>query len=149
MALGITNITHDPLRRLGLSIFGPGTHIEKEALYYSALPVGGTPLSGANTYQLTFTKGQLPPVEAFWSLIMYGPNSQLVANPINRYELASHNPTDLNREQDRAGHDWRAAIDGLRPHTQRLWQRLPPPDQKAAITASPSNCKHATVAERH
>ncbi len=37
------------------------------------------------------------------------------------------------REQDRAGHDWRAAIDGLRPHTQRLWQRLPPSDQKAAI----------------
>ena len=85
VVLGITNITHDPLRRLGLTIYGPGTHIEKEALYYSALPVGGTPLSGANTYQLTFTKDQLPPVEAFWSLIMYGPNNQLVANAINRY----------------------------------------------------------------
>ena len=100
VVLGITDITHDPLRRLGLAIYGPGTHIEKEALYYSALPVGGTPLSGANTYQLTFAKGQLPPVEAFWSLIMYGPNSQLVANPINRYELASHNPTDLNYASD-------------------------------------------------
>ena len=100
VVLGITNITHDPLRRLGLTIYGPGTHIEKEALYYSALPVGGTPLSGANTYQLTFTKDQLPPVEAFWSLIMYGPNNQLVANAINRYELASHNPTDLNYASD-------------------------------------------------
>ncbi len=100
VVLGITDITHDPLRRLGLAIYGPGTHIEKEALYYSALPVGGTPLSGANTYQLTFAAGQLPPVEAFWSLIMYGPNSQLVANPINRYELASHNPTDLDYAPD-------------------------------------------------
>jgi hypothetical protein len=100
VVLGITDITHDPLRRLGLTIYGPGTHIEKEALYYSALPVGGTPLSGANTYQLTFTKNQLPPVEAFWSLIMYGPNSELVANPINRYELASHNPADLNYASD-------------------------------------------------
>ena len=100
VVLGITDITHDPLRRLGLTIYGPGTHIEKEALYYSALAVGGTPLSGANTYQLTFAEGQLPPVEAFWSLIMYGPNSQLVANPINRYELASHNPTDLNYASD-------------------------------------------------
>ncbi len=100
VVLGITDITHDPLRRLGLTIYGPGTHIEKEALYYSALPVGGTPLSGANTYQLTFTKSQLPPVEAFWSLIMYGSNNELVANPINRYELASHNPTDLNYASD-------------------------------------------------
>ncbi|MGO9904596.1 MAG: DUF1254 domain-containing protein [Solirubrobacteraceae bacterium] len=100
VVLGITDITHDPLRRLGLTIYGPGTHIEKEALYYSALPVGGTPLSGANTYQLRFAKGQLPPVEAFWSLIMYGANNELVANPINRYELASHNPTDLNYASD-------------------------------------------------
>jgi hypothetical protein len=100
VVLGITNITHDPLRRLGLTIYGPGTHIEKEALYFSALPVGGAPLTGANPYQLTFTKGQLPPVEAFWSLIMYGPNNELVANPINRYELASHNPTDLDYASD-------------------------------------------------
>ena len=100
VVLGITDITHDPLRRLGLTVYGPGTQIEKEALYYSALPVGGTALSGANTYQLTFTSGQLPRVEAFWSLIMYGPNNQLVANPINRYELASHNPTDLNYASD-------------------------------------------------
>jgi hypothetical protein len=100
VVLGITDITHDPLRRLGLTIYGPGTHIEKEALYYSALPVGGTPLSGANTYQLTFAKGELPPVKAFWSLIMYGPNSELVANPIDRYELASHNPTDLSYASD-------------------------------------------------
>jgi hypothetical protein len=100
VVLGITDITHDPLRRLGLTIFGPGTHIEKEALYYSALPVGGAPLSGANTYQLVFAEGELPPVEAFWSLIMYGPNNQLVANPISRYELASHNPTDLSYASD-------------------------------------------------
>jgi hypothetical protein len=100
VVLGVTDITHDPLRRLGLTIYGPGTHIEKEALYYSALPVGGTPLSGTNAYQLTFTKDQLPPVEAFWSLIMYGANNELVANPINRYELASHNPTDLNYASD-------------------------------------------------
>ena len=100
VVLGVTDITHDPLRRLGLTIFGPGTHIEKEALYYSALPVGGIPLSGANTYQLAFTAHQLPPVEAFWSLIMYGANNELVANAINRYELASHNPTDLNYASD-------------------------------------------------
>ena len=40
---------------------------------------------------LTFPKGQLPPVEAFWSLILYDATTfWLVANPINRYEVASH-----------------------------------------------------------
>lgn len=100
VVLGVTNITHNPLKRLGLVVYGPGTHIEKEALYFSALPVGGQPLDGTNTYTLTFAAGQAPPVRAFWSLIMYDTNQQLVANPINRYELASHNPTDLSYAPD-------------------------------------------------
>ncbi|ADB50850.1 FAD/NAD(P)-binding protein [Conexibacter woesei] len=29
------------------------------------------------------------------------------------------------RDAQRAGHDWRDAIDGVRPHVQRLWQSLP------------------------
>ena len=37
-----------------------------------------------------FAPGQLPPVNAFWSLTMYElPQSLLVANPINRYLLNS------------------------------------------------------------
>ena len=37
-----------------------------------------------------FAKGDLPPVNAFWSLTMYEmPQSLLVANPINRYLLNS------------------------------------------------------------
>ncbi|MBK8158804.1 MAG: FAD/NAD(P)-binding protein [Rhodospirillaceae bacterium] len=30
---------------------------------------------------------------------------------------------------ERAGVGWRAAIDGLRPHTQRLWQEMPHPER--------------------
>jgi hypothetical protein len=39
-----------------------------------------------HNYTLTFPKGQLPPVNAFWSLTMYDGKSQLlIENPINRY----------------------------------------------------------------
>lgn len=36
--------------------------------------------------------------------------------------------------QCEGGHDCRAVIDGLRPHTNELWQRLPLADQRKAIT---------------
>ena len=47
-------------------------------------------LSGANRYTLRFAPGDLPPVNAFWSLTMYSqPESLLVANPIDRYLMNS------------------------------------------------------------
>ena len=42
------------------------------------------------SYTYRFASGQLPPVNAFWSLTMYElPQSLLVANPINRYLINS------------------------------------------------------------
>jgi hypothetical protein len=88
---GVQSITHDPLTRAALSIYGPGTHIAKEALYFNAAATGGGALTGAHDYTLTFPAGQLPPVGAFWSVILYDATTfWLVANPINRYEVASH-----------------------------------------------------------
>jgi hypothetical protein len=47
-------------------------------------------LNGASKYTMRFAPGQLPPVNAFWSLTMYRmPESLLVANPIDRYLLNS------------------------------------------------------------
>ncbi len=43
--------------------------------------------TGRNKYTLHFPKGQLPKVNAFWSLTMYGMDFCLVDNPINRYSL--------------------------------------------------------------
>ena len=47
----------------------------------------GQPLDASKyNYTLTFPAGQLPPVNAFWSVTMYDGKSQLlIQNPINRY----------------------------------------------------------------
>jgi len=51
----------------------------------------GTPLDGSkHNYTLTFPAGQLPPVNAFWSVTMYDGKTQfLIKNPINRYLINS------------------------------------------------------------
>ncbi len=51
----------------------------------------GEPLDGSkHNYTLTFPGGQLPPVNAFWSVTMYDGKTQfLIENPINRYLVNS------------------------------------------------------------
>ncbi len=51
----------------------------------------GKPLDGSqHNYTLTFPAGQLPPVNAFWSVTMYDGKTQLlIENPINRYLINS------------------------------------------------------------
>ncbi len=41
---------------------------------------------------LHFDKGETPPVNAFWSVTMYGSDSFFVDNPINRYAISSWMP---------------------------------------------------------
>ena len=61
----------------------------------------GNSLSGASKYTLTFAKGELPPVHAFWSLTMYGlPKSLLVENPLNRYLINSPMLPNMKKSSD-------------------------------------------------
>ena len=51
---------------------------------------GNKPDTSTNRYTLTFAKGQLPPVNAFWSVTMYDGKTQLlIDNPIDRYLINS------------------------------------------------------------
>jgi hypothetical protein len=63
-----------------------------EAMYplTTTLP-DGEPLDGSkHNYTLTFSAGQFPPVNAFWSVTMYDGKTQLlIENPINRYLINS------------------------------------------------------------
>jgi hypothetical protein len=74
-----------------------------EALY----PIAYTDRSGAkldgdkNRYSITFPDGQLPPVNAFWSVTMYDARTQLlVANPIDRYLINSPMLPNLKKNAD-------------------------------------------------
>jgi hypothetical protein len=59
----------------------------EEATYpFTRKDVSGNTLNGSHKYTITFPAGQLPPVDAFWSVTMYDGKTQLlIKNPINRY----------------------------------------------------------------
>jgi hypothetical protein len=73
------------LYRMAAAVLGIWGNSKQEAMYPAyAVDSKGQKLDGANRYTLRFAPGQLPPVNAFWSLTMYElPSSLLVANPIN------------------------------------------------------------------
>jgi len=74
-----------------------------EAVYPTYLvDAEGQPLNAStNRYTMTFADGQLPPVEAFWSLTMYDGATQLfIDNPIDRYLLNSSMMDDLRMSDD-------------------------------------------------
>ena len=74
--------------RAGWTFFGVGGNLIEDACYPLAVTDGqGDPLDSSHHYTLHFGPGQIPPVNAFWSLTMYDPESYLVPNPINRYAL--------------------------------------------------------------
>ncbi len=77
------------LQRATITYFGLGCNRTADAVYpTSEADVDGKPYDGANRYTLTFPKGQLPPVDGFWSLTMYNGEYFFVDNPLNRYTLS-------------------------------------------------------------
>ncbi len=87
-----TFLKNDYVARATGTQVGIGANSREEAMY----PIldndaDGQPLDGSKgRYVLRFAKGQLPPVNAFWSATMYDlPGQLLVKNPINRYLINS------------------------------------------------------------
>lgn len=74
-----------------------------EAMYpFTREDAQGQPLDGSkHKYSLTFAKGELPPVNAFWSVTMYDGKTQLlVANPLNRYLINSPMLAGMKKNPD-------------------------------------------------
>jgi hypothetical protein len=62
---------------------------------------GKKPDTSASRYTLTFSAGQLPPVNAFWSVTMYhGKTQLLIENTINRYLINSPMLPDMKKNAD-------------------------------------------------
>lgn len=73
---------------LGLGALHP-----EECLYLGARQdTSGQPLDGKKRYVLRFPAGQLPAVDAFWSLTAYDAEQFLIENPLERYSVGDRTP---------------------------------------------------------
>lgn len=91
------------LYRFAAAVLGIFGNSKQEAMYpIYKIDDKGENLDGSKaSYTLHFSKDNLPPVNAFWSLTMYKmPESYLVENPINRYLINSAMLADLKRDAD-------------------------------------------------
>ena len=87
------------LKRAIVAMVGLGANQPEDAIY--PVNVGdseGMPMQAENNYVLHFSKDEVPPVEAFWSLTMYDVEGFQVVNPINRFALGDRNPLKFNRD---------------------------------------------------
>jgi hypothetical protein len=79
--------------RAQVALLGLAANLPADTIYPTAyVDAEGQGLSGAKRYVLHFDKDQLPPVNAFWSVTMYTPDSFFVPNEIARYALSSWMP---------------------------------------------------------
>lgn len=67
--------------------------------FYTDFDNSGAPLNGSHRYEVTFAKGEEPPVQGFWSLTLYNQHHLFSANTLNRYSLGTKNK-DLKRNAD-------------------------------------------------
>ena len=83
------------------SFKGISPNFPKEGRYFNRSKSAEGTLMDASQfdYRLTFPAGKLPPVDAFWSITMYGLDANLVDNPINRYSIGNRS-SDLKYAAD-------------------------------------------------
>ena len=82
----------DYVQRALVTAIGLGANRPQDAIYpTSQKDADEKEYDGNKKYVMHFDKGQMPPVNAFWSLTMYDAGFFFVPNPINRYTLSSRN----------------------------------------------------------
>ncbi len=87
------------LKRAILAQQGLGANVPEDAIYPINLgDESGKPLDGANEYTMTFEKGAMPPVNAFWSVTLYDSDGFQVGNSLNRFAVSSWMPFKYNAD---------------------------------------------------
>jgi hypothetical protein len=117
----------DWLKRAAAAKGGIFGNSADEAMYPLTKVTGnGETLDGSkHNYTLTFAKGSLPPVNAFWSVTMYDGKTQfLIDNPINRYLINSPMLPGLKKNSDGS-------------LTLYIQKDVPSPDKKANWLPAP------------
>jgi len=96
---GIGTYGTDYLRRAAIAYAGLGAGVPEDVMYpVTSIDSKGRALDGDEDYVLHFDKGQLPPVNAFWSLVVYGPNQTFTANQANKYAIHSTDSLKYNTD---------------------------------------------------
>ncbi|WP_315986497.1 DUF1254 domain-containing protein [Microvirga sp. Mcv34] len=86
-------------KRATVAAFGLGANLPQDAVYpMTSVDSSGRKLTGTERYVIHFDKGQLPPVDGFWSLTMYDSQFFFVDNPLNRYTLSERNRLAQNQD---------------------------------------------------
>lgn len=92
-SLGLGRYGHGHLLRACVAMKGLGALAADEAVYASAdFDDAGQPLDGRRGYEIYFPPGQLPPVDALWSISLYGADRYFAANPIGRHAIGDRTP---------------------------------------------------------
>jgi hypothetical protein len=128
-------------QRAMITWYGLGANRPQDAVY----PTSEGPdilkkYSGDHKYTIHFNKGEMPPVDGFWSLTMYDANYFFVPTAIDRYTLSQRNKfktnadgsVDLYIQKDSPGKDkeanWLPAPAGPFVLMMRLyWPKETPP----------------------
>lgn len=92
---GIGTYGTDYTRRAAVAYVGLGARTPEDVIYpVSVCDNQGRPLDSRYKYILHFDKGQLPPSNAYWSLVLYDARQGFAHNELDRYAL---NSTDALR----------------------------------------------------
>jgi hypothetical protein len=87
----------DYIQRALIAAIGLGANRPQDTFYAISVADGaGQPYSGNFRYVLHFPPGQLPSVNAFWSLTLYDADYFFVENALGRYTLGSRDELKLN-----------------------------------------------------
>jgi len=78
---------------------GLGANLPQDAIYpHATTDIQGKPLNGKNAYMIRFQKGQLPPVNAFWSITAYNSKQFFSPNPNNRYAIGDRDKLKIEAD---------------------------------------------------
>lgn len=87
------------LKRALVAMAGLGANQPEDAVYpLNFTDANDNPVDGSNNYVLHFSKEELPPVEAFWSVTMYDKDGFQCENSINRFAISSWMPLKTNSD---------------------------------------------------
>jgi len=87
------------LKRAMIAMMGLGANQPEDAIYpINVSDADGNPISASETYVLHFSREELPPVDAFWSLTLYDAEGFQVANSLNRFAIGDRDALKFNAD---------------------------------------------------